>query len=161
MESTEPTQHRGGIFNYFQGATINNLVINGNMTKSGSDEYHNTGSKETTSSVTAEQVVEAVKRCKGIFSSMASYAIAFCVCRDLFHSGNNVASFVRGLRENGMEITEGAINTALSRNAYMKYHVDKWGDNGADERTLKRRDMFRDSMNEVLALECERDEAAG
>ena len=117
--------------------------------------------RETTSTVTPEQVVEALKGCKGIFSSMASYAVAFCVCRDLFHSGNNVASFVRGLRENGMEITEGAINTALSRNAYMKYHVDKWGDNGADERTLKRRDMFRDSMNEVLALECERDEAAG
>ena len=153
MESTEPTQHRGGIFNYFQGATINNLVINGNMTKSGSEDYHNTGSKETTSSVTAEQVVEAVKRCKGIFSTMSSYAIAFCVCRDLFQVGDNMASFERGLRENGIEITEGSIDTAVRRNPYMKYHVDKWGENGADERTLKRRDVFRERMEEVLALE--------
>ena len=159
MESTEPTQHRSGIFNYFQGATINNLVINGNMTKSGSEDYHNTGSKETTSSVTAEQVVEAVKRCKGIFSSMASYAIAFCVCRDLFQVGDNMASFERGLRENGIEITEGTIDTAVRRNPYMKYHVDKWGENGADERTLKRRDVFRERMEEVLALEEKRDVA--
>ena len=159
MESTEPTQHRGGIFNYFQGATINNLVINGNMTKSGSEDYHNTGSKEATSSVTAEQVVEAVKRCKGIFSSMASYAIAFCVCRDLFQVGDNMASFERGLRENGVEITEGTIDTAVRRNPYMKYHVDKWGENGADERTLKRRDVFRERMEEVLALEEKRDVA--
>ena len=159
MESTEPTQHRSGIFNYFQGATINNLVINGNMTKSGSEDYHNTGSKEATSSVTAEQVVEAVKRCKGIFSSMASYAIAFCVCRDLFQVGDNMASFERGLRQNGIEITEGSIDTAVRRNSYMKYHVDKWEENGADERTLKRRDVFRERMNEVLALEEKRDVA--
>ena len=159
MESTEPTQHRSGIFNYFQGATINNLVINGNMTKSGSENYHNTGSKETTSSVTAEQVVEAVKRCKGIFSTMASYAIAFCVCRDLFHVGDNMASFERGLRQNGIEITEGSIDTAVRRNSYMKYHVDKWEENGADERTLKRRDVFRERMEEVLALEEKRDVA--
>ena len=159
MESTEPTQHRSGIFNYFQGATINNLVINGNMTKSGSENYHNTGSKETTGSVTAEQVVEAVKRCKGIFSTMASYAIAFCVCRDLFHVGDNMASFERGLRQNGVEITEGTIDTAVRRNPYMKYHVDKWRENGADERTLKRRDVFRERMEEVLALEEKRDVA--
>ena len=159
MESTEPTQHRGGIFNYFQGATINNLVINGNMTKSGSEDYHNTGGKETTGSVTAEQVVEAVKRCKGIFSTMSSYAIAFCVCRDLFQVGDNMASFERGLRENGIEITEGTIDTAVRRNPYMKYHVDKWGENGADERTLKRRDVFRKRMKEVLALEEKRDVA--
>ena len=150
MESTEPTQHRSGIFNYFQGATINNLVINGNMTKSGSEDYHNTGSKETTSSVTAEQVVEAVKRCKGIFSSMASYAVAFCVCRDLFHMGNNMSAFERELRENGIEITDGTINSAISRSNYMKLPIDKWRENGASERTLKLLDMFREKMNDVL-----------
>jgi len=159
MESTEPTQHRGGIFNYFQGATINNLVINGNMTKSGSEDYHNTGGKEATSSVTPVQVVEAVRRCKGIFSTMSSYAIAFCVCRDLYHLEDNMASFERGLRQNGVEITEGTIDTAVRRNSYMKYHVDKWGENGADERTLKRRDVFRERMEEVLALEEKRDVA--
>lgn len=160
MESTEtPQHHRGGIFNYFQGATINNLVINGNMTKSGSENYHNTSSKENESTVSSKQLAEALKSCKGIFSSMASYAIAFCVCRDVYKMKDNVAKFVRGLRENGIEITEGSINTALSRNAYMKYHVDKWKENGADDKVLKKRDMFKDKMDEVLALECERDVA--
>ena len=113
--------------------------------------------RETTSTVTPEQVMEALKGCKGIFSSMASYAIAFCVCRDLFHVGDNMASFERGLRENGVEITEGSIDTAVRRSPYMKYHVDKWEENGADERTLKRRDVFRERMEEVLALEEKRD----
>jgi len=31
---------KGGIVNYFQGATINNLVINGNMTKSGTENFN-------------------------------------------------------------------------------------------------------------------------
>ena len=115
--------------------------------------------RETTSSVTPEQVVEAVKGCKGIFSSMASYAIAFCVCRDLYHMEDNMASFERRLRENGIEITEGSIDTAIRRSPYMKYHVDKWRENGADERVLKRRDKFIDSMREVLALEEKRDVA--
>ena len=35
METAEKPQQKGGIINYFQGATINNLVINGNMVKSG------------------------------------------------------------------------------------------------------------------------------
>ena len=34
METTEETSHRrGGTYYYFEGATIHNLVINGNMSK--------------------------------------------------------------------------------------------------------------------------------
>ena len=40
MEQEEQPQHlSGGIYNYFQGATIHNIVINGNMTKSGAEHY--------------------------------------------------------------------------------------------------------------------------
>ena len=40
METTEETSHRrGGTYYYFEGATIHNLVINGNMSKTG-PEYH-------------------------------------------------------------------------------------------------------------------------
>jgi len=42
MENTEETQHHSGdIYNYFQGAIIHNMVINGNMSKSGTENYHN------------------------------------------------------------------------------------------------------------------------
>lgn len=40
MEQQEETsQHFGGIYNYFEGATIHNLVINGNMSKSGNEYF--------------------------------------------------------------------------------------------------------------------------
>lgn len=40
MESLEEAAHHsGGIYNYFEGATIHNLVINGNMNKSGTEHY--------------------------------------------------------------------------------------------------------------------------
>ena len=35
----EEEQQHGGIVNYFQGATIHNLVINGNMTRRGREYY--------------------------------------------------------------------------------------------------------------------------
>ena len=63
MESTEtPQQHRGGIFNYFQGATINNLVINGNMTKNGPENYNSQEKKNTYSDT---QIAQALSRIVG------------------------------------------------------------------------------------------------
>lgn len=41
MEKEEDMKtQKDGIVNYFQGATINNLVINGNMTKSGTENFN-------------------------------------------------------------------------------------------------------------------------
>ena len=45
MQSTETPQHLGGIVNYFQGATIHNIVINGSMIRKGR-EYYNESHKE-------------------------------------------------------------------------------------------------------------------
>ena len=40
MEKEENMEmKKGGIINFFDGATINNLVINGNMTKSGTEHF--------------------------------------------------------------------------------------------------------------------------
>ena len=47
MEATATPQHsNGGITNFFEGATIHNLVINGNMTKSGTENYYSSHEKE-------------------------------------------------------------------------------------------------------------------
>ena len=47
METTEETSHRrGGTYYYFEGATIHNLVINGNMSKTG-PEYHGQENAQT------------------------------------------------------------------------------------------------------------------
>lgn len=71
METAETPQHLGGgIVNYFQGATINNLVINGNMTKTGQDHFNshehnarkNADSEQT---ATKEQIAKALVALNG------------------------------------------------------------------------------------------------
>ena len=40
LHNAEHPNHGSSVVNYFQGATIHNLVINGNMTKRGTEHYH-------------------------------------------------------------------------------------------------------------------------
>ena len=67
MESNEEKPLRfGGIYNFFQGATINNIVINGNMTKSGTENYHNGhGEKAENQKFTDEQIARAIEHIVG------------------------------------------------------------------------------------------------
>lgn len=68
MELTESPagQHSGGIFNYFQGATIHNLVINGNMSRSGTEYYHAASTTENTKQdYTDEQIAQAIEAING------------------------------------------------------------------------------------------------
>lgn len=62
METLEQPQQHGGIYNYFQGATINNLVINGNMTKNGPENYNSQEKKNTYSDT---QIAQALSRIVG------------------------------------------------------------------------------------------------
>lgn len=71
METTETPQHSGGIYNYFQGATINNLVINGNMTKTGTESYNSSTATEKpryTDSQIAQALANIVGKNKAIDS---------------------------------------------------------------------------------------------
>jgi len=63
MESENP-QHHGGIYNYFQGATINHIVINGNMSRSGNDTYYREKQKEEID-YSDEQVARALTNIVG------------------------------------------------------------------------------------------------
>ena len=66
MEALEETPHHsGGIHNYFQGATIHNLVINGNMNKNGSEHYHEKDSSNSQIRYTDEQVATALTNIVG------------------------------------------------------------------------------------------------
>ncbi len=56
METEETSQHSGGTYYYFEGATIHNLVINGNMTKNGS-EYHGQENAQTPKSAYTDDVI--------------------------------------------------------------------------------------------------------
>lgn len=65
METEEQPHHLGGIYNYFQGATINNLVINGNMNKTATDHYDNTQKTNSNTSVTDDQIAQAITAING------------------------------------------------------------------------------------------------
>ena len=66
MEALEEIpQHYGGIHNYFQGATIHNLVINGNMNKNGSEHYHEKDNSEKRPKATKEQIARALVALNG------------------------------------------------------------------------------------------------
>lgn len=142
MELSETEhQHLGGIHNYFQGATIHNIVINGNMTKLGSDNY-SYESSESKQHISAEQLAETLQRCGDYMWSNAAYSVVFCVCRDGKLVENNAASFERLLKKAGVTIADGTINNAMSRNVWMKYHIDKWEELGVKERVLRLKDSL-------------------
>lgn len=147
MEDKEKEVHFGGIFNYFEGATINNLVINGNMTKSGTEQYQNNSSRRSTTNVTADALAQALEQCKPYIWGNAAYSVAFCVCRDEYHMENNTSNFERMLGDSGITLPAGTINASISRNPWMKYHIDKWEENGAMDRVLKLRDEFKRQLD--------------
>ena len=64
-ELEEISHHSGGIYNYFEGATIHNLVINGNMNKHGSEHYHEKDSSDKRPKATKEQIARALVALNG------------------------------------------------------------------------------------------------
>ena len=149
MEQEEKPKKHGGVTNYFQGATIHNLVINGNMTKNGS-EYFN-GEKRKIAGVTPQVVSSALSRCDGYLWGSAAYTVAFCVCRDSYEGWtDNATDFERKMRDQGIDLADGTINTALFHNPYMKFDISKWVDLGAMDRVIKLRDEFSQQVNIIL-----------
>lgn len=63
METVEKESKMGGIYNYFQGATIHNMVINGNMTKSGPENYYQ--SSNTEANYSDQQIAKALANIVG------------------------------------------------------------------------------------------------
>jgi len=68
MDTAETPHQKSGIYNYFGGATIHKLIINGNITENG-NEYNKTDNKikESTDSVKNEENSELVNALKPIF----------------------------------------------------------------------------------------------
>jgi len=91
-------------------------------------------------------IMKALMQSKAYIWGNAAYTVAFCVIRDDYKNGINVSSFERMLNERGIELPEGTLNAAISRNPWMRFHVDKWEENGAMERAIKMRDYFRQQI---------------
>lgn len=142
---------------YMSGTTINgNVIINMN---SGNTENNLHGNEVETAQpdqkkemeqeqeqVSMRVICSALNRCKSFLWGNAAYAVAFCVCRDLLGWQDNASLFERQLQQQGIDLPVGTINTAISRNAYMRLNVNKWGVSDAMERALKLRDEFKHQM---------------
>jgi hypothetical protein len=107
------------------------------------------GRKEDDNELTAAMLAKAIAACKALMWGNAAYAVPFCVCRDVYHAEDNTATFERLLAEGGTVIPEGTINTAINRNSWMKYHIDKWQEKGVKYRVLKLRDAFIAEMENI------------
>ena len=145
MEQEKPQGH-SNIYNYFEGATIHNMVINGNMVKNGDEHYQDTSHDVHATAATTQLLKKALERCKQYIWGHAAYSITFCVCRDKFHMEDNASLFERTLNSLGVPLPAGTINSAFSRNPWLKHHIDDWEKLGVKERPLKLRDAFQQEM---------------
>lgn len=95
----------------------------------------------------SETVGRALAKCGALIWGNAAYAVAFCVCRDKYGWQDNASFFERQMELLGIHFPAGTVNATMSRNPYMKLHVDKWQENGAMERVLKLRDGLQSSID--------------
>ena len=155
MERNEIKELVTELMGSMHGAHFNApIIINMN---SGNAEYSLHGNEvERKHEAQEEQVgmdvvCSALNRCKPFLWGNAAYAVAFCVCRDLYGWQDNASLFERQLQQMGIDLPLGTINTALNRNAYMRLNVNKWGVSDAMERALRLRDEFK---NQVVLAGC-------
>lgn len=149
MEDLSSKEKHGGIVNYFQGATIHNMVINGNMTKSGTEYY---GDQNQTNNngicATADDVAVAAKACSALIWGPAAMAVIYGVSRDIFHLQENATDFEKAMTLRQLNCPPGTIANTFRHNPYMKSHVSRWAALGAKSRVIKLMDMFQDVMNQ-------------
>ena len=158
VKKEEAIQHqKGRIINYFQGAIINNLVINGNMTKYGTENFYAAQPESKKESeeqeVNIKTVRQALEKCKGFLWGQAALATIFCVCRDTYHLGDNASWFERQMEQMDINCPQGTIANAMRNSPYMKQPISKWEHSGAQERVLVLMKQFIKSMEGVKAEE--------
>jgi len=167
MEKEEKMEmKKGGIINFFDGATINNLVINGNMTKSGTEHFCSRNAdmkeeEETDSNkiLTPDQLAKAVGKVLNLFWGKSSYAVLFCVCRDYFGYPNNMSMFESEFADLFNDVcphykcSHGTIVSAFFNNSFLKLPVEKWKENGAKQRALLLADNFKAALSESYLTE--------
>lgn len=100
------------------------------------------------------QILNALAECKkkGYIWGKTAYGIAFCVCRDAYSQGDNIASFERMLINGGIKINPGTIYSAIYRNNWMKYHISKWESMGVSDRVIILRDEIMSQLDDTLNL---------
>ena len=90
----------------------------------------------------SERLGVAVEEVQAGFWGQSSWAVVFCVCRDLFGGTNNASQFERDVQalekthHFNQKCPSGTVSRTISDNPYMKKPVDKWKGANAPERAL-------------------------
>lgn len=90
----------------------------------------------------AERVAYAVDDVQEHFWAKSSWAVVFCVWRDLFGGTTNISQFEREVQVQdnthhfNYNCPDGTISRTISNNPYMKKHVDKWVSQNAPNRVM-------------------------
>ncbi len=98
--------------------------------------------------INSETLTKAVLAVQPYFWGASSYAVIFCVCRDMYHFADNMSSFERRLmsmeelNNSKYPCKKETITSTVRNNPYMRLHVSKWGDNDCMERAILLRDKF-------------------
>ena len=99
-----------------------------------------------------ELLARAIENCQQYFWGSASYAVVFCVCRDDYKMTPNMSAFERKVeslpykKKRDYICKKGTITNAFSDNYIYHSHIDKWKEEGADERQIKLRDELRKEL---------------
>ncbi len=80
METTEMPHQKGGIFNYFGGATIHNLVINGSIADSSKYNNEKTEEKKVRPKYSDEQIARALLSINGKGKVLNNYQLWLGAC---------------------------------------------------------------------------------
>ncbi|MBP3844408.1 MAG: hypothetical protein J6E48_04645 [Prevotella sp.] len=115
------------------------MNINQHDKESGSDN-------KLSECISADMVGEALSKCGDYVWGNSAYAVAFCVCRDLYGWEDNASLFERKMELEGIDLPPGTINATISRNPYMRLPVSKWQDKGVKERVLKFKNAFQQNI---------------
>ena len=145
-------RYQGGIYNYFQGATIHNIVINGNMSKSGEEHYDKNEESDLQSK---QNYTEIIRNTQQYFWGQASYAVLYCVMRDYFQYSGSMSQFEREVEnstydfERNYHCPAGTLKMAFKNNKYYNLPINRWKENGALDRTMTLVDKLKESIEEL------------
>lgn len=137
----------GNKFEFGNGSRMINIQVNVNS--QGNNSQEDSGEKKE---VTKEQLAQAIENCQEYFWGNSSYAVVFCVCRDDYKMIPNMSAFERNIellpykKVRKYFCKTGTITNAFSDNNIYHSHIDKWKEEGADERQIILRDELRKEL---------------
>lgn len=156
MKSTESPLRFGGIYNYFEGATINNLFINENMsnTQEGQDTKNNE-EHDNNGMPSPDVIAKAILKVQNLFWGNSSYAIPYCVFRDRYQYHGNRSQYEREIEmlpftsRPQYSCTPGVVSSTINDNKYMELPIEKWKANHAPQRVISLLDGFTKALDEA------------